>query len=173
MYTYLRNNYWQGLKTSPLHTWKVSVLVTVPYLVAALIIGFMSGLFELAMLRSSMIWFLPFALFIFPSFLEESIFRGLLIPNNARERGTKYIIRVTLVSSAIFVLWHPLNALTINPAAKAVFLNPYFLLIAFLLGIATAMSYIYSKSLWAPVIIHWLTVVVWVLFLGGRNLILE
>lgn len=173
MITYLRNNYWRGLKTSPLNAWKVSVLVTLPYLAFALVIGFSVDLFKLSLLESSLVWVLPFALFIFPSFFEESIFRGMLIPNNARERGTKYIIKVSLVSSIVFVLWHPLNALTINPGARAIFLNPYFLFITFLLGIAASISYIYSKSLWAPVIIHWLTVVVWVVFLGGRNLILE
>lgn len=173
MINYLKGNYWQGLKTSPLNAWKVSVLVTIPYLMVALVIGFAVGLFELSMLESSLVWVLPIALFIFPSFLEESVFRGMLIPNNARERGTKYIVFIVLLSSLIFVAWHPLNAMTINPGAKEIFLNPYFLFIAFLLGIATAISYIYSRSLWAPVIIHWITVVVWVLYLGGRNLILE
>jgi predicted Abi (CAAX) family protease len=30
-----------------------------------------------------------------------------------------------------------------------------------------------SRCLWMPIIIHWLTVVVWVIFLGGRNKLLE
>ena len=173
MLNYLKNNYWPGITTSPANAWKVSTLVTIPYIIAALLIGFTVGLFELSMLESNLVWVMPFALFIFPSLLEESIFRGLLIPRDALERGTKYVVFIVLLSSLIFVAWHPLNALTINPGAKEIFLNPYFLFVAFLLGITTGISYIYSKSLWAPVIIHWLTVVVWVIFLGGRNLVLE
>lgn len=170
---YFKSNYWKGFKTAPMHAWKTSVGVTILYLAAALAIGFSVGLFKVSMLDSSLVWVLPIALFIFPSFFEESVFRGMLIPNNARERGMKYIVFIVLFSALIFVAWHPLNALTINPGARELFLNPYFLSIAFLLGVACSISYIYSRSLWAPVIIHWITVVVWVVFLGGRNLILE
>ena len=35
-----------------------------------------------------------------------------------------------------------------------------------------SIGYILSRSLWVPVLIHWVTVVVWVSFLGGRNLLL-
>ena len=47
------------------------------------------------------------------------------------------------------------------------------LLIVALLGITCSVSYVLSRSLWTPIIIHWLTVVVWVIFLGGRNKLLE
>ena len=173
MKDYIKNNYWRGIKTSPLNAWKVSTLVALPFFAFAMGWGFYTGLLKYDVLESNLFWVLPVALFIFPSFLEESFFRGILIPNNARERGAGYIITITLVTAIIFVLWHPLNVLTINPGAKAVFTDPNFLLMAFVRGIACAISYIYSRSLWAPVIIHWLTVLVWVLFLGGRNLVLE
>jgi predicted Abi (CAAX) family protease len=83
------------------------------------------------------------------------------------------IIAYIAISTAVFVLWHPANALTINTAAVPVFLNTAFLLIVALLGITCSVSYVLSRSLWTPIIIHWLTVVVWVIFLGGRNLLLE
>jgi predicted Abi (CAAX) family protease len=111
-------------------------------------------------------------LFVFPSFLEEAVFRGILVPNNSRERGTAYIIKVALGSSVVFMLWHPFNALTINPRARDIFLDPAFLLITFLLGLTSSLTYIFSRSLWTPVIIHWLTVLLWVYFLGGHNLVL-
>ena len=60
-----------------------------------------------------------------------------------------------------------------NPVSAVFFHNPYFLIIVTLLGITCSIAYIYSKSLWVPVIIHWLTVLIWVLLLGGRNLILD
>ena len=172
MIDYLKNNFIAGLKHSPLRAWRFSLLVLVIYAAAALLIGFTAGLFHIARLESDLLYVLPIILFVFPSFLEEAVFRGIVIPNNTCERGRAFIIRATLGSSVLFVLWHPLNALTINPRARDIFLDPTFLLIAFLLGVAAALSYIYSRSLWAPVIIHWLTVLIWVNFLGGHNLVL-
>ncbi len=116
---------------------------------------------------------LAFHAFVFPAFFEESFFRGLLIPNNAKRRGSKYVLVMSLISSTLFVAWHPLNALTINKGARELFLDPYFLVVGSCLGMARSLSYIYSISLWSPVIIHRLTVVIGVIFLGGRNLILE
>ncbi len=116
---------------------------------------------------------LPFSLFVFPSLLEGAFFRGILIPNDAASKSKPRIVVHVVVSTAAFVLWHPANALTINKTAAAIFLDPAFLLIVTLLGITCSISYVLSRSLWTPVIIHWLTVVVWVIFLGGRNKLLE
>lgn len=116
---------------------------------------------------------LPFSLFVYPSLLEEAFFRGVLIPNNVGTQSKSRIVVYIAVSTTTFVLWHPANALTINTTAAALFLNPAFLLIVTLLGITCSVSYVLSRSLWTPIIIHWLTVVVWVIFLGGRNKLLE
>ena len=173
MIEYLRNNYVAGIKTSPLRSVKFSIVATIIYGLIAAIVGLNSGLFKLDLIDSNSALFLPFTLFVFPSFFEESFFRGILIPNNAKDRGLKYVLVMAIISSTVFVAWHPLNALTINKGAQEIFLNPYFLFDVFCLGMACSLSYIYSRSLWSPVIIHWLTVVIWVFFLGGRNLILE
>jgi len=63
-------------------------------------------------------------------------------------------------------------ALTIDPKVNPFFLNLNFLLIVFLLGITCSLGYILSRSIWVPVIIHWLTALVWLLFLGGGSLAL-
>lgn len=173
MIAYLKNNYVAGIKTSPLRSLKFSLVATLIYGLIAAIVGLNAGLFKVQLIDLSFAWFLPFTLFIFPSFFEESFFRGILIPNNAKERGLKYVLVMALISSVLFVAWHPLNALTINKGAQEIFLDPYFLFDVFCLGLACSLSYIYSRSLWVPVMIHWLTVVIWVIFLGGRNLILE
>ena len=173
MITYLKNNLLVGLKTPPFGALKISLALTLGYAIIAILVGFHSKLFELGIIRSSLVYVLPFSLFIFPSLLEEAFFRGVLIPNNAKEKGKQFIIFITLVSAVLFDLWHPLNALTVNPGAQEIFLNPSFLFIVFCLGLVCSLSYIYSKSLWVPVIIHWFTVFFWVLFFGGRNLVLE
>ena len=173
MIAYLKNNYVPGIKTSPLRSLKFSLVATLIYGLIAAIVGLNAGLFKVQLIDLSFAWFLPFTLFVFPSFFEESFFRGILIPNNAKERGLKYVLVMALISSVLFVAWHPLNALTINKGAQELFLNPYFLFDVFCLGMACSLSYIYSRSLWSPVIIHWLIVIIWVFFFGGRNLVLE
>jgi predicted Abi (CAAX) family protease len=173
MLAYLKNNLIQGFKVSPFRAPLKSLILVPVYICASLAIGFHAGLFSIRIIDSPMLVVLPFTLFIFPSLLEEAFFRGILIPNNAAAQSKSRIFVYITISTAAFVLWHPANALTINSVAESVFLNPAFLLIAALLGITCSVSYIFSGSLWTPIIIHWLTVVVWVIFLGGRNLLLD
>jgi len=157
MIAYLKNNYVAGIKTSPLRSLKFSLVATLIYGLIAAIVGLNAGLFKVQLIDLRFAWFLPFTLFVFPSFFEESFFRGILIPNNAREKGLKFVLFIAIISSTLFVAWHPLNALTINKGAQEIFLDPYFLFDVFCLGLACSLSYIYSRSLWVPVMIHWLT----------------
>jgi predicted Abi (CAAX) family protease len=173
MLGYLKNNVWAGLKSSPrANSGRVWIFFAI-YAALAGVIGFSSGLLTWQVAEAELFVFLPLTLLIFPALLEEIFFRGILIPRNIRERGPNQIAFFSLLSAVLFVLWHPLNALTINPTAKIFFLNPLFLVIVFLLGLSCSLGYIYSRSLWVPVIMHWLTVMVWVLLLGGRNLLVE
>ena len=173
MLTYLKNNLLHGFKVSPFRAPLKSLTPVPVYVCASLAIGFYAGLFSVGIIDHPMSFVLPFSLFVFPSLLEEAFFRGVLIPNNAVTQSKSRIVAYIALSTAAFVLWHPANALTINTTAAALFLNPAFLLIATLLGITCSVSYVLSRSLWTPIIIHWLTVVVWVIFLGGRNKLLE
>ena len=170
---FLKANLSKGFKTSPLQHPLLSTSLFILFAVIALAIGFSTGLLELVSLESELIYILPLALFVFPSLFEEVVFRGLLIPNDTLLKGYNIILKRSVMSSVIFVIWHPLNALTINPGAKSFFLDPWFLLIVFVLGMVCSLGYIFSRSLWVPVIMHWITVLIWVLFLGGRNLVLQ
>ena len=173
MSQYIKTNLFAGLRTAPTRGIKNNILFFILFAIIALVIGFSSGLFTFEILNSELIYFLPLTLFIFPSLFEETIFRGLLIPNDTCLRSRKEIVFYSLISSILFVLWHPLNALTINPNAQIFFLDPWFLLVAFALGLVCSLGYIFSRSLWVPIIMHWLTVVIWVFLLGGRNLVIE
>lgn len=168
---YLTDNLWAGLRRSPKHGWRRWLPIAVIYAVAALTIAVVTDQVEPQLAETRLFFVLPITLLVFPVFLEEAFFRGVLIPHNASSRG-KEVVYVVL-SSVFFVLWHPLNALTVNPTSQNVFLRVDFLVIVFLLGVACGASYVISRSLWAPILIHWATVLVWVLGLGGRNLILE
>jgi uncharacterized protein len=153
IFNYLRYNLVGGLKTLPRRGTAASAVCFLVYIAMAVPIGFGSGIVKPVLAGWQSFLYMPLTLMIFPSLLEEAFFFSLL-------------------SSLLFVAWHPFNALTINPGARDFFLDPWFLLITFLLGLSCSLGYIYTRSLWTPVLMHWLTVAVWVLFLGGRNLLL-
>lgn len=170
---YLQTNLVEGFRKSPLRT-PLKAWSLVPfYAVISLAIGFSAGLLRFELIPAELAPLLLFTLFIFPSLLEEAFFRGVLIPRKTIERDRRRIILAITWSTLLFVLWHPLNAVTFNRSAIPIFLDPAFLLIIAALGITCGYSYVVSKSIWVPVLIHWVTVVVWVFFLGGRNLVLE
>lgn len=170
---YLRKNLVQGLRISPFRA-PLRAWASVPlFLVVAMPVGFAAGLFDPGIINSEFALLLPISLFVFPSLLEEAFFRGILIPRNILESGGVRASRSVAISTLVFVAWHPFNALAFNHSAIPLFLDPWFLVITFALGVTCGYSYVVSRSLWVPVIIHWGTVMVWVLFLGGRNLVLE
>lgn len=170
---WLKVNYLAGLANRPLvSNWKLNLLV-MAYICCALLIGFYSKLFTPSFLSGPSAFYIPITMFVFPAFLEESFFRGILIRIDSYKKSKTKILKSVFISTALFVAWHPLNALTINPGAVGFFLNPYFLLITAILGVACSFLYIFSRSLWMPILLHWATVLVWVMLLGGRNKLLE
>ena len=171
MKPYLRNNYLRGLATPPTREWRSTLLITTIYVLFALGMNGLFGLFPPSCNPGNHPILLALVLVVFPTFLEESFFRGMLIPIDTYQKGGRAIAIHTLVSALAFTLWHPLNALTINPSARAIFCDIRFLLIVFVLGMACALVYIRSRSLWSAIMVHWITVVVWVMFLGGHNIV--
>lgn len=104
---------------------------------------------------------LAFTRFVAPALGEELLFRGVLIPRlNAQPRHI-------LLSSLLFLLWHPLQAVTYGPPWAGAFLNPWFLAAVAILGVALGRIYAATGSLWPCIAVHWLVVVVWKVFLGG------
>lgn len=162
-----------SFKTSPLNQIVFSLSILVIYGILAFTIGFIGNIFKFKTLEGSLVYILPVTLFVFPSLLEETFFRGCLIPRSFFSKSIAHKTFIVSISSLLFVLWHPFNATFFNQGAQGIFYNIYFLIIVFILGLACGISYIISQSLWTPIIIHWLTVLVWVMFLGGRNLIKE
>ena len=73
------------------------------------------------------------------------------------------------ISVFIFIIYHPLNALTFYKRGNPTFLQPVFLTLAGLLGLICALAYYFTGSLLIVAFIHWLVVVVWLFILGGRN----
>lgn len=154
---------------TPLKAWALVPVFTI----IAVSVGLSTGLFRPGWMDSPLAPLLPFILFLFPSLLEEAFFRGVLIPRNILASGRVKATWRVVISTLLFVAWHPFNALAFNPTAIPLFLDPWFLVIVGAMGLTCGYAYALSRSIWVPVIIHWAAVTVWVLFLGGRNLVLE
>jgi predicted Abi (CAAX) family protease len=102
--------------------------------------------------------------FLMPGLNEELMFRVLLIPHPT-ESVNPFVRWFWICFSWIaFLLYHPFNIMF---GAPTFFSSPVFLLGAGLLGLICTIAYLGSGSLWIPVVIHWLIVVVWLLLLGG------
>jgi len=101
------------------------------------------------------------SLFVAPALGEELLFRAALIPRQ-HPRWPWLALSV-----ALFVLWHPLQAVTFGPPWAGAFQDPWFLAAVAILGLALARMYAASRSIWPSVVAHWLVVLVWKAFLGG------
>ena len=106
-----------------------------------------------------------------PALIEEGFWRVLLLPHPTELISPGKRWQVGLPMLGLFVVMHPLNAMTLYPTAFATFTNPMFLLSATLLGLICTIAYWRSGSWWVVAAMHWLVVTVWLLFLGGYSLL--
>ncbi len=170
--SYLHDNYLAGLLNYKPNKTAACTAIFFLFGLFAITVGLHSKILELNFNKKLVRPTLFIILFIFPSFLEESFFRGIIIPLKKTQDNNVLSAIYTIISSSAFTLWHPLNAWAGNKGAAEYFYDSSFLLITFVLGIVCSITYIISRSLWIPVAIHWIVVVAWVVFFGGRNLLL-
>lgn len=160
----------EAISTLPnTQAWLYAAVLSLVYLIIALPIGFQQGFLQFEVLRASwktIIGVIAIA-WVTPALTEELFFRVLLLPRTTEQVSESGLWLWGLVSLALFIVYHPLNALTFFPRGLGTFFNWVFLLLAALLGIVCTLTYLHSGSLWIPVVIHWLAVVVWLLLLGG------
>ncbi|ELR96943.1 putative protease of the Abi (CAAX) family [Gloeocapsa sp. PCC 73106] len=108
-------------------------------------------------------------LLFFPALTEEIFMRVFMLPHPAERALTSTWLIWGGISLAIFILYHPLNALTLYRVGYPTFLQPVFLLLTGLLGIICAIAYYLTGSLIIIVLIHWIIVMVWLFILGGQK----
>ena len=101
---------------------------------------------------------------------EETLFRGLLLPHKKHNYGLKKYSFFIAVNVIIFILWHPFIAYITGQSYQHIFFDKIFLLIAGLLGLTCALTYIISGSLWVPILIHTTTVFIWLLKFSSRSI---
>ncbi|MEM9485064.1 MAG: CPBP family glutamic-type intramembrane protease [Cyanobacteria bacterium P01_F01_bin.116] len=100
-----------------------------------------------------------------PAIFEETVFRGLLLPHPQESPKRPYLWGS--INLFVFVIYHPINGLIFYEPGYYVFRNPYFLILATLLGLTCILLYQRTGSIWPPVVIHWIVVMVWICLLGG------
>ncbi len=125
------------------------------------VIGFATGLYALTPTAPGLPLRLLTVLFV-PALGEEIPFRGLLAPGPEAKRPWLAIA----ISTALYVAWHPLEALTFLPHAT-MFLRADFLICTAILGLGCAVMRWRTGSLWPAVLLHGGFVVVWQTWLGG------
>ncbi len=134
-----------------------------------LFIGFKSGFLKVNVLEKSweeIVKIVAFSL-IMPGLSEEILFRILFLPHPTEKPSIKKQIIWGVITLTAFIIYHPLQGLTWNPAGREVFMEPIFLILAALLGVMCTIAYYWVGSLWLPVVVHWVAVSIWLVLLGG------
>ena len=159
----------QAFLTLPdFHDWVVAAILALAYTAIALPIGFWSNFLKLDTVTSrSTIWAVLVGCLFSPGLSEEIFFRALILPRPSENASELMLWFWGGASLALFVVYHPLNALTFYPVGRSTFMNPVFLLLAAILGVACSIAYLQSGSIWPAVALHWLAVTAWLLLLGG------
>jgi predicted Abi (CAAX) family protease len=102
-----------------------------------------------------------------PGLIEELLFRVWLIPHPTEAVSLFACLGWAALSLGIFVVYHPLNALTFYPAGRPTFMQAPFLILATGLGVVCMFVYTQTGLLWLITLVHWLVVYVWLGWLGG------
>ncbi|MGH6613022.1 CPBP family glutamic-type intramembrane protease [Sphingomonas sp.] len=144
--------------------WKMVFLAVSWGLPSIALIAWAGDLAHFAPIASAATWLqVGLFLIVIPSLGEEVVFRGLFLP----PPGQKLPIWRAVLANALFVAWHPFQALTFGPPWSALFLDPWFLAAAAVLGVMLTRIYRATGSLWPCIGIHWLVVASWKLLFGG------
>jgi predicted Abi (CAAX) family protease len=164
---------WAGMVTFPTRSeWLLVLALLCGYAVVALAIGFRSGFLKIDYadtldrqldfnIRSLI------QLFFMPALVEEIGFRLLLIPHPIETALDLDIYLWSSISLSLFIIYHPLNALTFYKLGDPTFMDWRFLLLAGLLGGVCTIAYLITGSIWASVLIHWFVVSSWLKWFGG------
>ncbi len=155
---------------SSLHTWpdtkgwRDCLLMALPALAVVPLLGLAGGFVHWQPRLDN--WPLHLlSVLIVPTFSEEVVFRGLLIPARGE---TQRPVTWIAAGVAIFTAWHIVEARTFLSGAH-LFMTPLFLLAAVMLGLSCALLRYRTGSIWPAVILHCLVVFVWQVWFSGPS----
>ena len=149
--------------------WGITVLLLLAYSAIAVPIGFKLSFLQWRPVQQKPILVVKTLAFLFlcPALLEELVFRVILLPYPDELNSPAITLGLAILSLTLFVLYHPLNALTFYKAGNPTFFQPVFLGLAALLGLTCTIVYLLTGSIWTIAFIHWIIVVIWLFFLNG------
>ena len=153
----------------------LAALLLGAYAGIALPLGHTSGFLSapVAALRPLLLLQRAPALLLTPTLVEETLFRAALLPHPLEGLGAATSLAWGAMSVGLFVAWHPLAGRLWYPRGRRLFDDGRFLLLAGLLGLTCVIAYQLTGSIWPPVLIHWLVVLIWLELLGGRRWLVE
>jgi predicted Abi (CAAX) family protease len=148
--------------------WLIGLSGLAIYAAIALPIGLAQGFLKWRQVRLSGLQQvgLGLKLFFLPALVEELVFRVIFLPAPLATNWGIWLLWA-VAGIALFVLYHPLNALTFYQSGKPTFFDRRFLGLAGLLGVVCTGVYALTSSLLLIVLIHWIVVWVWLVRLGG------
>ncbi len=165
---------WAGMVTLPsMYGWLVGLGLLSVYSLVAISFGLRSGFLTLNHKFDSLDRSVGtnihsiVHLFFLPALLEEILFRLLLIPHPIETVISSDIYLWSAISLGLFIIYHPLNALTFYKPGNPTFMDWRFLTLAGLLGMVCSIAYLLTGSIWSAVLIHWVVVVGWLKVFGG------
>lgn len=167
-------NVWLALRTMPAAgAWLRCGAIYAAYVIVAAALGWATGFLKFELMSGSAKLFIlvPLIVLIRPALLEEVVFRGMLFPHPREVASRGRVLLAGGFSLSIFVVMHPVNGMFVRHEAFIAFTHPVFLTLAALLGLACMIAYRISASLWPSILMHWMTVVVWTMFLGGKRML--
>lgn len=147
--------------------WGITVLALLIYGAIAIPLGFQSGFLQWHPVKQTLFQLIKtlFFLFLSPALWEELVFRVILLPYP--DGLSSNVVILGIFSLILFILYHPLNALTFYRVANPTFFQPIFLGLTTLLGLTCTIVYLLTGSLWTITVIHWLIVALWLLCFNG------
>lgn len=157
---------WRALITWPeARSWRFAAFAATATLAPIALIGWAGNLFQPRVDYAGLPLRLISVLFV-PTFGEEALFRGLLVPDRS-ETGRPFA--AIALATIVFTAWHGVETLFLRHAAP-LFLRPDFLACAAILGAGCAVIRWRTGALWPAVVLHWVAVVVWQTWLGGPSI---
>jgi predicted Abi (CAAX) family protease len=160
---------WAGFSTSiTSHSLLVTSGLLFLYGSIALMLGFRTKFLNIERIDRTKLDLFKYSiwLFLMPALIEEFIFRLLLIPHPIETTTGLETWIWSAISIGLFVIYHPLNALTFFKQGNPTFMDWRFLLLAGWLGIVCTSVYLIAGTILLSAIVHWIVVVGW-LFVGG------
>ncbi len=151
--------------------WLVGLAVLLGYGAIALPLGWAQHLLQYQPWETT--WWhkslLVLQFFFIPALCEELVFRVLLLPSPQAGVTLQMWLLWAIAGLFIFIIYHPLYAIAFHRSRYSTFLDPGFLTLTGLLGIACTVAYGLTGSLLIITGIHWIIICVWLIFLGGMK----